>query len=511
MIDPRTPVLIGAGQLSYRKGTAPGPLRMLQDASEGAVADAGLSRDVLKDIDFLAVVGFTIDAGGPSGQLPIPRLSDPAATLNQALGASPRRSIYTHMGGNTPQALVNYVSEEIAAGRHDFALLTGAEFLGTLLKRFKAGEDISHFGGGVEGAPERWGDPRPGESAQEAAHGCMFPANVYPMFENALRAHLGRGLAEHAMAMGRLFAPLSAVAARNRHAWFPTERTPEAIATEGPDNRMVGFPYTKYMNAVIQVDQAAAVILCSSEKADALGVAQDKRIYLHGCSDVTERWNLLDRVNYHSSPAMRLAAREALAMAGLGVDDIALFDLYSCFPIAVQLACHALGLSENDPRGLTVTGGLPYFGGAGNNYVMHSITEMAANLRERPKEFGLVTANGMHMSKQSFGIYSATPPKALFHRRPPSAYQGEIEALASPPIIVEPSGASTIEAYTVIHGRDTVRMAIVIGRDAEGRRFIANTPTDEALLLDLQAREGVGRTGRVTSAEGGMKNLFTPD
>ncbi len=511
MIDPRTPVLIGAGQISYRKGTAPGPIAMLQDANGRALADAGLAGDALKDIDFLGVVGFTIDAGGPSSKLPVPRLADPAATLNQVLGSTPKRSIYTEMGGNTPQALVNMVAEEIAEGRHDFALLTGAEFLGTLLKLFKAGQDVSHFGGGVQGKPERWGDPRPGATPQEEAHGFFFPANVYPMFENALRAHLGRGLHDHSMAMARLFAPFSAVAANNPNAWFPVARTAEEIAAESSDNRMVGFPYTKYMNSVIQVDQAAAVILCSSEKADALGVAQDKRIYLHGCADVTERWYVSDRVDYHSSPAMRIAGREALSMAGLGIDDIALFDLYSCFPIAVELACREMGIAENDPRGLTVTGGLPYFGGPGNNYVMHSIAEMMGRLRSQSGEFGVVTANGMLLSKQSVGVYSATPPKGPFKRKAPAVFQDEIQAMIPPPVVHEPSGKATIETYTVIHGRDTVRMAIVIGRDAQGRRFVANTPEDETLLLDLQAREGVGRTGVVTSSDGGMKNVFTPD
>lgn len=510
MIDPRTPVLIGAGQVTYRKGSAPGPRVMIKDAADRAAEDAGLSTGALARIDLLAVVGFTIDAGGPTGKLPIPRLSDPPATLAQDLGAAPKRAIYTHMGGNTPQQLVNFAAEEIAAGRHDFALLTGAEFFGTLLKLFKAGQDVSHFGGGVAGTPERFGDGRAGESEQEAAHGCEFPANVYPMFENAVRAHRGRGLDEHIMAMARLFSPLSAVAAKNPFAWFPTFRPPEEIATDGPDNRMVGFPYTKYMNAVIQVDQAAAVIVCSSEKADALGVPKDRRIYLHGCGEATERWNVLDRVNYHASPAIRIAAREAFKQAGLGVDDMALFDLYSCFPVAVEMACQELGLKEDDPRGLTVTGGLPYFGGPGNNYVMHSIAEMVWRLRDRPGDFGLVTANGMHLTKQAVGIYSAIPPKALFARRPVKEYQTEIDTLASPEIVVEPSGQATIETYTVIWGRDKVRMGIIVGRDAQGRRFIANTPEDEGLLLDLQSKEGVGRAGVVESFGGGRRNVFTP-
>jgi acetyl-CoA C-acetyltransferase len=191
MIDPRTPVLIGAGQITYRKGSAPGPRGMVKDAAERAAEDAGLAPGALAGIDLLGVVGFTIDAGGPTGRLPIPRLANPPATLAEDLGAAPTRAVYAHMGGNTPQQLVNFAAEEIAAGRHDFVLLTGAEYLGTLLKRFKGGEDVAHFGGGAEGRPERFGDGRPGESRQEAAHGCEFPANVYPMFENAVRAHRG--------------------------------------------------------------------------------------------------------------------------------------------------------------------------------------------------------------------------------------------------------------------------------------------------------------------------------
>ncbi|MFZ4122482.1 MAG: acetyl-CoA acetyltransferase [Caulobacterales bacterium] len=511
MIDPRTPVLIGAGQMTYRKVRSPGPRQMLLDATARAVADAGLAENALQGVDLIGVVGFTIDAGGPSSKLAVPKMPNPPATLAHDLGATPKRSLYANMGGNTPQQLVNFAAQEIAEGRHDFALLVGAEYLGSLLKLFKSGQDVAHYGGGEPGKPERFGDGRAGESPQERAHGCDFPANVYPMFENAVRAHRGRSLQEHAAAMARLFAPFSQVAAQNPYAWFPTARSPEEIMTEGPDNRMVGFPYTKYMNSVIQVDQAAGVILCSSEKADQLGVPLEKRIYLHGCGEATERWNPLDRVNYHSSTAIRLATREALRHAGKGIDDIALFDLYSCFPVAVEMACQELGLGEDDPRGFTVTGGLPYFGGPGNNYVMHSIAEMVGKLRERPKDFGLVTANGMHLTKQAVGIYSATPPSTPFHRRPVEDNQKEIDALVSPEIAWEPNGNATIETYTVVWGRDKVRMGIVIGRDSEGRRFVANTPEDEGVLLDLQSREGVGRSGKVVSTEGGFKNIFTPD
>jgi acetyl-CoA C-acetyltransferase len=511
MAHPHTPVLIGAGQLTYGKALSPGPIAMLRDAVDLAADDAGVPAATLRGIDLLAVVGFTIDAPGNLERLPIPRIANPPALLAAQLGASPRRAPYTHMGGNTPQALVNWAASQIAEGEHDLVLLTGAEFLGSLMARLKDGGDLSQYGGPDASAPpERWGDDRRGCSPQEAAHGLGFPTNVYPLFENAIRAHRGRSIEAHQLALGRLFAPFSEVAARNPCAWFPTARSAREIATEAPDNRMVGFPYTKYMNAIIQVDQSAALIMASNAKADELGVAQEKRIYLHGCADTIELWNVLDRVDYHSSPAIRIGGRQALAMAGKTAADMRFFDLYSCFPSAVEIACAELGIAEDDPRGLTVTGGLPYFGGPGNNYSMHAIAETMQRLRATPGAFGLVTANGWFLTKHSFGVYSTQPFEGRWLRDDPNSYQRAIDTLAHPEVVAEPNGEATIETYTVVHARDRVRSGIVIGRDKSGRRFIANTPEEEGLLLDLQSREGVGRPGQVVSEDGGAKNIFTP-
>ena len=507
----RTPVLIGGGQRTYRKGMAPGPRAMVLEAVTEAAADAGIPVSALAATDHLAVVGFTVDAPGTVKRLPVPRMANPPAALAEDLGAAPRVAIYTHTGGNTPQALVNWACERIARGEADLVILAGAEFLGSRLKRAGAGQDLTAFGGGPEGTPERWGDARGDCTPQETAHGMSFPANTYPLFENALRAKLGRGVEEHQRAMGALFARFNAVAARNPDAWFPTQRTAEEIAFESDDNRMVGFPYTKYLNAVIQVDQSAAVIIASASRADALGVAAEKRVHLHGCSDVTEVWNPIDRMDLAASPAIGLAARKAFAMAGKRIADMAMLDIYSCFPSAVEIACREMGIAADDPRPLTLTGGLPYFGGPGNNYVMHSIVAMMRALRAQPGAFGLVTANGWYLTKHAMGVYSTEPPAGPFEREDPRTYQKEIDALTRPEIVWEPSGPAKIETYTVIHGRDHPRMGIVIGRDAQGRRFVANTPDDEATLRDLQSREGVGRTGRVHSSDGGMKNVFIPD
>ena len=197
-------------------------------------------------------------------------------------------------------------------------------------------------------------------------------------------------------------------------------------------------------------------------------------------------------------------------MAGKVPSDIGFFDLYSCFPIAVELACEALGIAGNDPRGLTLTGGLPYFGGPGNNYSMHGLVEMIHRCRKDPSAFGLLNANGWYLTKHAVGIYSCAPTRGPWTRRDPSGYQAQIDHMASPPINLQPSGRATIETYTIIHSREGYRIGIVIGRDEASRRFVANTPkNDQTIMADLEASEGVGRTGWVTH-EGG-RNVFVPD
>ncbi len=511
-MDDTTPVLIGAGQFTYRgeAGASPSPTDLLKIAAERAASDAGLTASVLAEIDSLAVVGFTIDA--PGGGRLVPHSTNPPATLAKRIGANPKYAVYSHMGGNTPQQLVNTLSERVAKGETKFALIVGCEFLGSATKRLTKGLGFENWDDAEElPEPERIGDPRPGVTPYEAKHGLGRPINVYPLFENAVRASEGRSIPDHQKRLGDLFSPFTKVAAQNPDAWFPVERSSEELVTVTDRNRMVGFPYTKYLNAIMEVDQSAAVILTSVAKARELGVPEEKFVYLHGCADAADLWYPLDRQDFHSSPAMRMTGKRALEMAGIGLDEIGHIDLYSCFPVAVEVGAKELGLELDDPRGLTVTGGLPYMGGPGNNYAMHSIAVMMERLRQDPGAYGLVTANGWFLTKQSTGIYSTTRPSGPFQRQDPKVIQAQIDALPHPPVIEQPQGAATIEAYTVVHGREGYMMGIVVGRDAEGRRFVAHTPSDAKTLADLEAQESVGRTGVVRQTEDGQRNLFIPD
>jgi acetyl-CoA C-acetyltransferase len=509
------PVLIGVGQFTYRgdPATSPSPTTLLKIAAERAAADAGVGAAGLAAIDALAVAGFTVDAQG--GRRVMPHSTNPPQSLARRIGASPRWSVYSHMGGNTPQSLVNTLAERIARGETELALSVGAEFLGSAMKRLTKGLGFDDWAAEEDvdlDPPQRIGDPRPGVSPYEARHGLNRPINTYPLFENALRARDGRSIPDHQKRIGELFSRFTQVAARNPDAWFPIARTPQELVEVSDKNRMVGFPYPKLVNAIMEVDQSAAVLIASEAKARELGVPEDKWVYLHGCADAADLWHPLDRQDFHSSPAMRWTGKRAFEMAGVGLDDVRHIDLYSCFPVAVEVGAEELGLALDDPRGLTVTGGLPYAGGPGNNYVMHSIAVMAERLRADREAYGLITANGWYLTKQSTGVYSARRPDRPFEREDPAVLQRQIDALPHPQVIEAPEGSAKIETYTVVHRREGPFLGIVVGRDQAGRRFVAQTPDDPATLADLERGEQVGRAGKVTPGAGEAPiNLFTPD
>ena len=512
MSDDRMPILIGCGQLTQRtaqKGKyedSLDPLQLLTEAATRALTDTGAAEKLKPLIDNISVVRFTADSS-EAGRLPIGQYTNAPRSLANRIGAKAKREYYTAAGGNTPQWLVNRTAEEIANGETTVALLAGSEDLATMIGALNKGIQLK-WGEDAGGEPTHIGDSRRGSNDIERAHALYFPVNTYPLFENGIRGHKKRTVREHQLALGKLFSPFSKVAAANPHAWFPTFRTPEEIATQGDNNRYVGFPYTKYMNAIIQVDMAAAVIMTNVKTARELGVPESKWVYLHGCADATDIWHVSERVNYYSSPAIRTMGQKAFAMAGKTAADMDFIDLYSCFPSAVEIGCAELGLAEDDPRGLTVTGGLPYFGGAGNNYVMHSIVTMMDKVRGKPGGFGLVTANGWYVTKHSLGIYSTTPVKGGWKREDPKIYQRDIDAMARPEVEAKPDGEGTVETYTVMHDRTGPKMGIIIGRLGNGKRFVAQTQSDAATLSDLMERETLGRRGKVTSGE--KTNLFVP-
>ncbi|HBZ70293.1 MAG TPA: acetyl-CoA acetyltransferase, partial [Deltaproteobacteria bacterium] len=225
-----------------------------------------------------------------------------------------------------------------------------------------------------------------------------------------------------------------------------------------------------------------------------------------------EIWFPTQRTSFHESPALRRAASEALARAGTTQGELEALDLYSCFPVAVEMACDMLGLSEEDPRGFTVTGGLPYAGGPGNNYTLHAVAAMAERLRELPGRQGLVTGNGWYLTKHSAAVLASAPRREAAAKEPfaPTSESLPPKSAAQPVELVEAAfGPATVDTYTVTYDREGApERGIVVGHLEDGRRFLAHTPGERALLEDFAASEGVGRKGTVSHKDG--KNLFAP-
>jgi acetyl-CoA C-acetyltransferase len=509
MNEANIPVLVGCGQSTDKRSPeeASTPIELMVDVARKAAVDAGPGDALLKVIDAIAVAGLTVDSG-ETGSLSAGMIRNVPQAVCKALNIDPADQTYTYAGGNTPQMLVNRYAEKIAQGDASAVLLVGAEALSAMIGRLKKGLDMDAWTDSSGSDPQMLGEPRASASDHEMIYNIQTPSVTYPMFENALRGKYHLSLDEHRKKMGDLYQRFNAVAAKNSLSWFPTERSSEEITTVSDNNRYVGFPYTKYLNSVIQVNMGAAVILTSLAKAREMGICEDRMVFLHGCADANDIWNVSERVNYHSSPAVRTIGKQAFAMAGKTVEEMDYLDIYSCFPSAVQIACDELGIAHDDARGLTVTGGLPYFGGPGNNYVMHSIATMMDVLRNNPGKFGMLNANGWFITKHSIGIYSTTPIKGNWQRKQPTDYQQEILDEAHPAFTESPNGKGSIETYTVIHGRKGVERALVIGLLEDGTRFIAETPNDAQTLRQMMDREVLGIPGTVTTGE--KKNLFIP-
>ena len=512
MDESRIPILVGCGQITQREpdpGAALSPMELTAAAAKQASQDTGAGDALLQELDTVVVVRSFSDTSWRFAS-PFGRYANPPKSLANRLGiTNAKRLVYTYPGGNMPQWCINRMFEMITRGELEAALLAGGEALSTQKAAQRAKLDLD-WNEDAGGTPETWGVETRGWNDVEDRHRMAGAIFAYPMIENGIRTHLGRNIPEHLDAMGQLFAGFAKVAADNPLADRRNGYTAEQIATVGPDNPYIGFPYTKLMNSNAFIDQASALILTSVAKAKSLGIPQSKWVYLHGCADAYDDWYLSDRKNFHSSDAMRIVARETMEMAGASVDDMAHLDLYSCFPSAVQIACQEMGIAVDDSRGLTVTGGLPYFGGPGNNYVTHSIAEMMNKVRADPGCKGLVTANGNYVTKQSAGVYSTEAPPRAFAPKDPKIYQAEIDADKGPDAADEASGSASIETYTVMHDRKGPSFGVLFGRLENGTRFIANTPEDHGLLQEMTERDFVGACGQVVTLPDG-RNEFRPD
>ena len=494
------PVLVGVGQVTdHWDGTAgpsgaPSPKSLCVDASKIALEDAGIAAS---EIDTLAVVRIFEDSV-PGDRHPHGHNTNLPGTIARDIGATPTRAIYAAVGGQSPQQLANEMAARIHAGEIECALVTGSEANKASKAARKHGVEIDW----ADSDDLSFEDRGMGEmllSRPEIKHGIIAPAYFYALFENAMAARDGQTRSERRAEMSDLFAKFAAVAARHPHAQFETSSfDADFLATPSKANYPFADPFLKWHIAQDAVNQSGAFILMSEDKADALGIALEKRVYLHGGGEAGDDF-ISERPILDGSWAMQTAIDRALTQAETDTDAIAAFDLYSCFPCAVFSSMAALGIDhKSETRPLTLTGGLPFFGGPGNNYSMHAIVSMTDWLRAHPGERGLVLANGGWMTKEAVGIWSTARPDTFT----------PVEAIAKPTetvaLIAEPT-VGTVETYTVTYGKDGPMSGIIFARTETGERFIA-AAAPEAMPRLLEEESPVGLAVSVTHED--ERNTF---
>jgi acetyl-CoA C-acetyltransferase len=487
--DPRAACIVGVAQRTWRPGEqpvdeVPEPLAMAEEVVRDAVADARASGDVLGSVQSLATV-YCMSW----------RYDDPVGRLAERLGIAPAHRAVSGLSGTSAQSLALDAARRIAARELDVAIVAGAEALATKRALKAAGERPawSHRAEGGGLPPFEW----PFHPA-EVAHEVFQAYLTFALRDTARRARMGRNAAQRRDEIGALMAPMTLVAARNPHAWDPTARPAAELVDPTPANRMVASPYTKLTIAQMDVDMAAALVVCSHEAADHLGVPVDRRVYLRGWAEADDARYVAEHPDLSRSPAMAWCARHALAGAQATTDDLAHLDLYSCFASSIDVALDALGLDADGlgGRDVTVTGGLPYAGGPACNYLAHSIASMAGRVRRDPGALGLTTGVGMHMTKHSWAVWSAEPPGPGGVLPPPAPPPAD-----TVPIVEHHDGPARLLTCSVLHDRSGAAVSGVGIAEVDGGRIYLRAD-DADLLARWEAEDVVGEVVDVDHRDG---------
>ena len=480
MASPHHPVIIGSSQLANTNADAE-PIAMMVEASEAALADVAGVRGNISEV--AVVKGINTYA-------------DPGRLIAGQLGIEGAHTTYTPVGGNAPYDLLNDTASRIARGELAAAIVCGAETMRTRRKDHAAGRKTTYLAERAGAEPDRilGADTALTDTADDAA-GINIPAHFYALAESALRYRSGNDLEHHLAQISTLWAEGSAVAATNPHARIGQRVDAETIATHGPANRRIAAPYNKLLTSNMDVDQASALVVCSYETAKAAGVNDDAMVYLVSGTGASDVLRLRSRLEFSRSNALRITGARALELAGMTIEEITHIDLYSCFPVAVQVAQRELGVAPDRP--FTITGGMTFAGGPFNTYCLQAAAH-SFDLLAGTDHTALLHGNGGYFSKESFVVASGAPPDADFvYERPQTA----VDACPQRPPTDEVPSEGTIEAYTVTFDRDDQPVhAILSVLDTFGSRTWA-VDDDPADVAELLATEGVTRRVALTPTQ----------
>ncbi len=485
-IDERTPVVVGVGAVQQRcddPGDAREAVELMAAAVERAAADAG-APTLATEAQLVAV---------PKG---LWGYHDPARLVAGHFGATAARTARFELGV-LQQTLVSRACAAISRDGLDIAVICGGEAKYRSLRAAILGVDVTDMFEPDAGEPDEVVTP-----ADDVLHPIEItrmlpvPARQYAVIETALRHADGVSVDAHAHELARLWAAFSAVAADNPDAWSRAH-VAESTMLGNEVNAMLASPYTKLHCSQWNVDQAAAIIICSVGAARRFGVPTDRWVFPHALAESNFMTPLVTRAQLHRSAAMAAVGAQLTERCGVAPADCDLLDLYSCFPSAVRLQLRELGIDAQ--RQLTVTGGMSFGGGPLNNYTLQSLAKMCQMLRAEPAARGLVTAVSGIVTKFGAAIWSCTPPSTPLVLDDVSTQAKAGTDIVTAGVDAEFEGDAVVAGYTVVHERGVPTAGIAVLDTPAGARTVA-TSTDSELASAMTRDEWVGRTITIHNA-----------
>jgi acetyl-CoA C-acetyltransferase len=469
--DMSAPVLVGVGEASgSRLGIDwPSPVNLAGAAINSALTDSGQSAALSRIIDCIAATrtfedsGLAMGTGSPDN---VPQAYAAAGGLN------PQHFIYTDVGGQSPQALVNEFASAAQRGEYRAVVIAGAEAIGSVKRARKQGVELNwrqpsdaEFDNRVSGYPIL--------SRAEIRHGIISMPLAYSWVETARRNLLGLDLDAYQTEMAQLWSAFSNKSLERDHAQFAKAWDAAALSDEADGNYPITEIYRRWMVAQDAADLGGALILTTAGLARDIGIAPEKMIWLTGAAEANEP-PLSERVNLSGSDAQKFAVDAALDQAGVTAVDLGPVDVYSCFPCAVFAGTDSMDMPGRSLADYTLTGGLTFFGGPGNGYSLHAIAAMVQALRTDGSKPAMVTANGGVLTKQAVGIYSSVQPEYAWPGVTVRGYQAR-----SVPIADTPSGLGKILTYTRPATKGVLGDATLLLEMANGERALSVLPTTE--------------------------------
>jgi len=389
-----TPVVIGISSIQ-QKGSYDDldeALILMEKATQKAISDS-TNPNIVNYIDQIQI---------PKGFW---KYRDPGKWIAKRNGMKSAKTTVTKIGV-LQQNLINTACKDIVDGKINASLIIGGE---ARYKKIQALKENKVF---VETELNTNPDyyvkaDHDLQNQDEKDELGLMAVGYYAILETAYRAQKKLSIQEHKEKISELYEIFSKIAKENPDGWLDKSLVASEIIKVSKSNPLQALPYNKFHCTTWNVNQASAMIICSENLANNLDIPLSKRVYPVASSESNHMIAPIQRPHLSKSYGLDLAVKFIKDVCRDNNIEPNLYELYSCFPIAVQMFSDSLGLNENQSK--TVTGGMSFAGGPLNNYMIHSTVKMLSKIRSDHSNIGLVTGVSGMMTKQALALWSKKP------------------------------------------------------------------------------------------------------